>query len=180
MLNEIEHACGTPLQASSLKLQHNLAQGGISQEGTPFLQVDTSVTPTEELIVHELSHIQLVIEGFPKLDLIGHPEWHPWVRSDILDVIQHRVFYPRLRQRGFRPDSERILETRRIIAKGNFTDTTLHPIELSSLYFRVAMETDSPECANVFCRGVRTFTFARWEAEKYGAISQRFGVVDIT
>jgi hypothetical protein len=225
LLKKIEVACGEPLRASSKKLQSNLAEGGISEHGTPFLAVDVSVEPTEDIIVHELSHIQLAIEGFPKLDLIGHSEWHPWMRSDILDVVQHRIFYPRLRRAGFSPQNERISEARRIIARGKFTDGRLTLLDVACRFFRVAMETEDSQlmsemaewyrsrgwhqalqvaeeayslvrtrtqwgpkdevdaciaCANVFCRGLRRFTFVRWDAEMYGSVVQQFGVVSIS
>jgi hypothetical protein len=202
----------------------NLAEAGVTPDGTPYVNVDSSVRLTDDLLAHELSHIRLIVEGFPKLDLIGHKELHLWMRSDVLDVVQHRIFYPRLRAAGFRPEADRITEARAIISKGEYASRLLSWVDLASRYFRVAMETDDPElmadmakwyrsrgwsdelrlatqafervratsqwqpkdevdacimCASVLLRNLFTFTFIRYDTEKYGSVNQRYAVVAI-
>jgi hypothetical protein len=124
-------------------VKFNFAEAGLSQDGTPYLNVRPGLELTDELIAHELSHIELILQGFPKLDLVGIPALHVWLRSDVLDVVQHRIFYPRLRAAGFRPDLERIREARAIIGRGTFAASSLSLFDIASRYFRVAMETDS-------------------------------------
>jgi hypothetical protein len=145
LLEHVEKACGKSIIARQTTLTTNMAEGGIRGDGTPVIEVSPNVTVTEELLVHELSHMKLQIEGFPKVffrgsaDVTSDDALLTWLRSNVLDVIQHRIFYPRLRRMGYAPDAARIAEIRLIIERGNFIDVS-SVVDLASKYFRIIME----------------------------------------
>ena len=145
LLRRVEEACGKSLVARRASLATNMAEAGIRADGTPIIEVHPGVAVTEELLVHELSHMELQIERFPAVFFWGPPDVTSdttllgWLRSNVLDVIQHRVFYPRLRRMGYTPDVARIEEIRLIIERGTFVGV-VSTADLASRYFRIVME----------------------------------------
>jgi hypothetical protein len=145
LLQRVENACRKSVIVRRASLRTNLAEGGIRADGTPVIEVLPELLLTEEFLVHELSHMELEIEGFPKVffqgpaDIIGNDTLLAWLRSNVLDVIQHCIFYPRLRRMGYAPDAARVEEIRQILDRGDFVGV-VSTVDLASKYFRIIME----------------------------------------
>jgi hypothetical protein len=87
---------------------------GVASDGTPlgspYIALDPVLGTNEMEVVHELSHLQLIAQGFPAN--IAVPVIPAGVDRDSLyealrtlpDILWHRLFYPRMRRMGFAPD----------------------------------------------------------------------------
>jgi hypothetical protein len=90
---------------------HQEAESGLTQGGAPYVQLNSNVPPTEELIVHELYHLKLSATGFPYV-FTEFPSAFPravcgdihFFVAEVYDMIEHTIFYPRMLAMGIRPD----------------------------------------------------------------------------
>jgi hypothetical protein len=121
-------------------------------DGTPSIRVNPSYkTMVEELLVHELEHLRLAIEGFPRYDWVFDMSAPPdrqeeqrrlpnFLALRVLDPMEHRIFYPLLKRMGYHPDSWRVEEMRAVVAKGSYGQDLTAPVETAARYLQVAME----------------------------------------
>ena len=80
-------------------------------DGTPQIFIDNKRPITEEVIVHELSHLALLLDGYPTFVITPPAKqqygWEDW--SDLLtkveDDISHHIFFPKLRAMGYQPNN---------------------------------------------------------------------------
>ena len=119
--------CGVELSSSSLTLLHDvetqlgrrircethmefgiLGASDVAADGTPEIVLDTYEGKTEENVVHELFHLQLRARGFPqrfRVTSLGSANTVlvQQVAEQLGSLIEHRIFYPQMRQMGFDP-----------------------------------------------------------------------------
>jgi len=151
LAKRIEAACGKPLDVCF----EGIEQRGTSRilpDGTPLILINPSYKAMiEELLVHELEHLQLATEGFPRYDWFFDISVPPnrqdeqrqlvnWIAIHVLDPMEHRIFYPRLKRMGYHPESWRIEEMRAVIARRSFGQNLTAPEETAARYSQVAME----------------------------------------
>jgi hypothetical protein len=126
-------------------------------DGTPFVRINPNYgTILEELIVHELSHLQLALLGFPRYDwffdnaapperVSEQKEFPNWLALHVLDPLEHGIFYPALKRAGYHPEAWRVDEMNSVIAQRSFGPDLNSPLETGARYCHVALELgDSP------------------------------------
>lgn len=90
---------------------HQEAESGLTPGGVPYVQLNSNVPPTEELLVHELYHLKLSATGFPYV-FTEFPSAFPrgvcgdihFFVAEVYDMIEHTIFYPQMLAMGIRPD----------------------------------------------------------------------------
>lgn len=112
LLHYVEHRFAKPVRC---ELATNLAQSEgaranerLDVDGTPVVRLDSGSGRTETEVVHELFHLQLRALGFPQDFAITVP---PSIDGNILQLaardisamLEHRLFYPKMRQMGLDP-----------------------------------------------------------------------------
>lgn len=119
--------CGIELSSSSVALLHAvesklgkrircethmefgiLGASDVAADGTPEIVLDTYEGRTEENFVHELFHLQLRARGFPQRFRVTSPRsanaaLAQQIAEQLGSLIEHRIFYPQMRQMGFDP-----------------------------------------------------------------------------
>ncbi len=112
LLNEVESKTGKTTVAECKPLDWKKGHSDFLSDGTPHICLDPGKV-TEEVIVHELSHLRLEINGYPVFcweltQVISQdPAW-PNLQAmfvEIQDHLSHHVFFSHLRQLGYSPDT---------------------------------------------------------------------------
>lgn len=113
LVSEIELRCGQPIRYFISSLSDRIAQARINESGVPEVTIDTSKKIDEEIIVHELYHIKMWLDGYPRI-VFGQHILKPLSQQDqnlldillgeVFDPIEHYIFYPKLREIGYDPD----------------------------------------------------------------------------
>ena len=149
LLKKVERLCGSPLIIVDRTTNAHVSEGSIDRFGRPILGIAPRQTLTEELIVHELSHIRLRALGFtilrpePVLEL--PPSLQQLVAGiqglveDMFDAIDHFIFFPDLRSRGYRSESILLGQWNEWF-RANSSLAKLSRYDLVARYFRVLAE----------------------------------------
>ena len=119
--------CGIELTPPSLALFHDvesrfgktircethlefgiLGASDVAADGTPEIVLNTYEGKTEVNLVHELFHLQLHAKGFPqRFEVIApqstNKELVQQVAEQLGSLVEHRLFYPKMRGMGFDP-----------------------------------------------------------------------------
>lgn len=98
----------------------------IEPDGTPVVKLKNTTPVTEEILVHELYHLKLYAEGYPVIRINYPPGWSEereqarvrFIVAQVYDTIEHRIFYPRMRQMGLTPDDTLKSDVEEILQDG--------------------------------------------------------------
>jgi hypothetical protein len=128
----------------------------VVDDGTPVLRLNAQTGLNETNIVHELWHLKLTVQGFPKrtwVRLVGAPpEIDQALTHDLngllLDAILHWEFYPNMRRMGYdadawdRPKIKQMMEIS--LLTGSYAIRT-KPILVPLTYFKVCLESSDQQ-----------------------------------
>ncbi len=156
LLDEVEELYGVPVKEEIEDLGGNLGDTTVLQDGTPEIRIDSKSGRSEQNIVHELFHLKLRKEGFPELVFEFPPgtvirdserRWANWNNSIVREPLQHRLFYPLLRQMGLVPDEGLKVGFDDLVRKGEYSGVV--PENAFAVhtgnYLRALLETDDQE-----------------------------------
>lgn len=161
LLNEVEKLYGTPVREVIEGLGGNLGDTTVLSDGAPEIRIDPNSGRSEQTIVHELFHLKLRKEGFPELvfefppgTVIGENErrWANWNNTIVREPLQHRIFYPLMRQMGLVPDEGLRAGFNDLVRKGEYTGVVpenafaVH----TGQYLRALLETEDEEFLDRF------------------------------
>lgn len=159
LLTNIEIRCGISVREEYKKDLDRIAEAEISSDGTPIVRANPEKEITEEIIIHELFHLKMRIESFPTIWFEGprnvmtaNAALLNLLRLYVYDTIEHWIYYPQLREMGYKPDALRKAEMKEVISKNRFINEPLSDIDLAVRYFRCALEVDDPELLSRFAK----------------------------
>jgi hypothetical protein len=120
--------------------------------GKPLITLDENEGKSEEEVLHELLHLQLVVKRGVEIKGFSLPpgvdEALPKAAPQLLDIFEHWVFYPQMYSMGFDPNKKLSEEFKDIISK----DTALSspwfnrtPILRAVKYAEVAAVNNDPD-----------------------------------
>lgn len=145
LLNHIEQIYGKNVREEIIpeSLVPAIAEASISDDGTPIIRIKKSDKRIEESITHELHHLQLIAEGFPVISFDGDENViKPYekvlliLNRYIYDQIEHRIFFPKMREAGFSPDEIYKAEVNDILNKNHIEGPQ---IAITAFYFYHAL-----------------------------------------
>jgi hypothetical protein len=124
----------------------------VAGEGTPVIQINDAVRPTEAIIVHEAIHLKKYAEGYPDIWFDArqggftaeHQNFLGFVLAHIYDSIQHYMFFPEMRKMGLDPESEVRQSLESLLNNGDFNYSVIpsgiSPQEVRAItFFKVMM-----------------------------------------
>lgn len=151
LAKQIESRC-----AKTLDIQYqDMESRGMNRllpDGTPVVRINPKYRSiVEELIVHELGHLLLALDGFPRYDWffdtsapserVDEQQALPdWLALHVLDPLEHRIFYPQLKRSGYHPEAWRIDEMNFVISQRSYGQDITSPLETGARYCQVALE----------------------------------------
>lgn len=108
LLHDVERRLGKTIRCETHLEYGTLGASDVAADGTPEIVLDRYEGRTEENVVHELFHLQLRAKGFPqrfkvKAVRTSNPEFVQSVAEQLASLIEHRLYYPQMRQMGFDP-----------------------------------------------------------------------------
>lgn len=112
---QVEGHYGRPVRElliDDLGYSYYAGVASVDPDGTPVVQLINTEPVTEEIIVHELYHLKLYAEGYPVIRIEYPADWNEekeqarvrFIIAQLYDTIEHRIFYPRMREMGLAPD----------------------------------------------------------------------------
>jgi hypothetical protein len=111
LLRKVELGSGKTLVTIVEPLNGIRGHSQFSPDGAPQIFIDDKRPITEEVIVHELSHLSLLLDGYPTFIITPQAEqpssWEEWssLLMKIADDISHHVFFPKLRAMSYQPNA---------------------------------------------------------------------------
>jgi len=153
LLDKIEQVFEQPLRVEKhdTGVTNALSRGIISDEGVPTIVIGSEVTLTENLIVHELFHIDQRIRQFPNgidLRIVGplgadfEAQLGRLFGAYLLNPIEHAIFFPRMVEMGINPYEQEAASIRQVVAAGGFPpdvhDLLSYQTEALSLWYMTA------------------------------------------
>lgn len=170
LLADVETRYGTRVREiveDDLAFDAYYAQASISSEGAPTIQIRRETIPTEDLVVHELWHLQLGARGFAVIRMEFPATWNDDKKSHvrflaamIYDTIEHYIFYPKMREMGFTPDGTLREYMKSVIQEGDYEDSDGVPKrDIRTLgFFKAALLLNDPE--------MLTLRISKWYEDK--------------
>jgi hypothetical protein len=160
LLSDVEARVGRPINliVRDLYRPELGGQTEIETDGTPKITLNSTKPFQEELLVHELLHVVLRKDGYPKYlmsndsqlpDEVDREEFGD-VMTEINEAVLHSIIYPRMENMGLRP---------RTAMRPLFEDAikmkeldTYNEEQAAALYARVLLECDSEKLCSAFHR----------------------------
>jgi hypothetical protein len=151
LARKVESACGKPLDVQYADIESR-GTNRILSDGTPYIRINPSCKyMLEELLVHELGHLQLAIEGFPRYDWtfdlvasaqrqVEQRQLPNWIALRVFDPMEHRIFYPRLKRMGYHPTAWRVEEMKATIARDTYGPDITATYDVAARFCQVAIE----------------------------------------
>lgn len=108
LFHDVETRLGKAIRCETHMEFGTLGASDVGVDGTPEIVLDKYEGRTEENLVHELFHLQLRARGFPqrfrvKAPRTSHAEFVQTIAEQLASLIEHRLYYPQMRQMGFDP-----------------------------------------------------------------------------
>jgi hypothetical protein len=154
LLSVVERALSSSVQCSltgNLRGSEGaLAASGVATDGTPWIELDAVDGVSETRVVHELFHLQLKSRGFPRGFRVEtaknvDTELVRLAATDIISLLEHRLFFPKMRQMGFDPVREYRAEVEKYIRGAPTPKSVEEYPELQSIgYAHVALLLNDP------------------------------------
>jgi hypothetical protein len=126
-------------------------EASVTPDGTPVVKVNVSVESKDLVIVHELLHLQLRQEGFPRYtvscppDLFLDAETLSGIRrmvNDMRDLIEHSaLLFPLMEEMGLNPYGTMKAIYRRNLDSG-YVDSFRNPVYQTFNYMKIALESN--------------------------------------
>ena len=111
LFHDVENRLGKAIHCETHLEFGILGASDVADDGTPEIVLDTYEGKTEQNLVHELFHLQLRAKGFPQRFQVKSPAsinsaLVQQVAEQLGSLIEHRLFYPQMRQMGFDPTQQ--------------------------------------------------------------------------
>lgn len=126
----------------------------VTRDGTPVIKVNIEIESKLPVIVHELLHLKLRKEGYPRYfvscpsDLFFDRDSLTGIRrmtNDIRDVIEHFSFlFPAMEDMGLNPHQQMRAIYQRNLQSG-YVDSFTNPIYQAFNYMKIALESNDPQ-----------------------------------
>ncbi len=126
---EVEKLYGVPIKETVVNLVGSLGDESVLPDGTPEIRIDDKTGRSEQNIVHELFHLKLRKQGFAEFSFRfppGHQlddntiRWAHWNNSIVRNPLQHRKFYPLMREMSIEPDIGLKMGFEELVEKGDY------------------------------------------------------------
>ncbi len=128
----------------------------VTGDGTPVIRVNAKITAQEPVIAHELLHLKLRKEGYPRYvvyippDIIVDPEVLTEIRrmtNNVRDLLEHYVFlFPEMERMGLNPYENMRAIYRRNIESG-YVNTFRNPANRVYNYMKIVLESNDSRMA---------------------------------
>lgn len=129
-------------------------EASVLRDGTPVIKVNIDIESKECVIVHELLHLKLRKEGFPRYIVWSPPDFFAnpqtiWsvrrIANDVRDVIEHYGFlFPTMEAMGLNPYEIMRTIYRRNLESG-LVDSFENPVYQVFNYVKIVLESNDPE-----------------------------------
>jgi hypothetical protein len=154
VLQDVEQKFGKPVRCEVVSSLTG-SEGGWSSadvlpDGTPRIKLDKVAGRTENEVILELLHLQLIADGFPDTFQLQVPmgvDANSLANAarQLNSLIQHRLTYPKMREMGFDPTKNYRPEIEHNISGDRPPPwSNQMPILFSVHYARVALLVDDP------------------------------------
>jgi hypothetical protein len=129
LLQDVEHKLAHPVQCQTspdLSIKKGAsAHSEVAPDGVGVITLDIFRGKTESNIVHELFHLQLRTQGFsqkPRFDALPNTDDNQLTMTVMRmgDLIEHRIFYPKMRRMGFDPTADYRKEVESALSSGTY------------------------------------------------------------
>jgi hypothetical protein len=115
LLENVERGLGKRIKEEVISTWEATYRGEseILDDGTPVIRLNRAFSKSEQIILHELFHLKLKIEGFYTIEFEGESlllqrqqGYLRWIKILLYDGLEHRLYYPRIRAFGFDPSAD--------------------------------------------------------------------------